>query len=106
MCTLCFKYCRLFNTRMSYWFTVQVCSETSLSYCEYSCDIDNGGCGDGRLCIEVDVPSCIDSECCSPVNVTCEGNYVSCDCNASMYIHTYMSHTYVHIIVRKCGNTE
>ena len=34
----------------------------------------NGGCGEGRLCTTVDAPSCKDGECCSPVNVTCQGN--------------------------------
>ena len=52
----------------------KLCSETGLPCCEYSCAVDNGGCGEGRLCTTVDVPSCNDGEGCSPDNITCEGN--------------------------------
>jgi len=51
-----------------------VCNETHLPYCEYSCTIDNGGCDQNEQCTEVDVPTCNDGECCSPVNTTCQGN--------------------------------
>ena len=52
----------------------KVCNETHLPYCEYSCTIDNGGCDQNEQCTEVDVPTCNDGECCSPVNTTCQGN--------------------------------
>ena len=52
----------------------KVCNETDSPYCVYSCAVDNGGCGEGRLCTTVDVSSCKDGECCSPVDVTCPGN--------------------------------
>ena len=52
----------------------KVCSKTGLPYCEYSCAVDNGGCGEGRLCTTVDVLSCNDGECCSPIEITCQGN--------------------------------
>ena len=51
----------------------KVCDKTGSPYCEYSCDIDNGGCDHKRLCIEVDAPSCNSSDCCSSVHVTCDG---------------------------------
>ena len=52
----------------------KVCPQTNLPYCEYSCKYDNGGCG-GIECTEVDIPTCNPGQCCSPVNVTCEGMY-------------------------------
>ena len=51
-----------------------MCNETGSPYCEYSCAVDNGGCGEGRLCTTVDALSCKDGECFSPVDVTCQGN--------------------------------
>jgi len=52
----------------------KVCDTTGSPYCEYSCAIDNGGCDQNEQCTEVDVPTCSDGECCSPVNITCQGN--------------------------------
>ena len=52
----------------------KLCNETGLLYCEYSCAVDNGGCCEGRLCTTVGVPSCNDGECCSPVEIICEGS--------------------------------
>ena len=50
------------------------CNETGSSCCEYSCAIDNGGCDDGRRCVEVINPSNNASECCSSVDIICQGN--------------------------------
>ena len=49
----------------------RVWNGTRLTYCEYSCDIDNGGCANESQCEEVDVPTCSPGQCCSRVNVTC-----------------------------------
>ena len=50
-----------------------MCNTTGLPYCEYSCAIDNGGCGEGRRCAEVNVSTCDSDQCCSTVNITCQG---------------------------------
>ena len=54
-----------FGSRCRLW------NETRTPYCEYSCDVDNGGCGESQ-CIEVNVSTCTPGQCCSPVNVTCQ----------------------------------
>ena len=54
----------------------KICSETGIRYCEYTCVVDNGGCDEGSQCIEVDVPECSPGQCCSPVNITCQGTYI------------------------------
>ena len=51
----------------------EICKETGLPYCVFSCAIDNGGCEVGNQCAEVAVPSCMPGQCCSPVNITCSG---------------------------------
>ena len=76
----------------------KVCNETGLPYCVYSCDIDNGGCDDERLCIEVDAPSCIAGDCCSPVNVTCDGTYVITSHIITMHVCTCHIHIAVYVI--------
>ena len=53
----------------------RVHNETGQPYCEYSCSYENGGCAEGRQCVEIDVP-CNSGECYSPTNVTCVGIYV------------------------------
>ena len=54
----------------------KVCNQTNVPYCEYSCKYDNGGCGEASQCTEVDIPTCNPGQCCSPVNITCEGTYM------------------------------
>ena len=45
---------------------------TGLPYCELSCSVDNGGCGEGKHCTVVPTSLCdTTGECCSSVNVTC-----------------------------------
>ena len=69
----------------------KVCNDTGLPYCEYSCAVDNGGCDEGRRCVEVDVPSCGADQCCSHVNITCQGKLLS------KYLHAYIrTPTYLH----------
>ena len=51
----------------------RVCNATSEAYCVYSCAIDNGGCDEGKQCLQMDVPTCNPDQCCSPVNITCSG---------------------------------
>ena len=62
----------------------KVCNATGQPYCEYSCSIDNGGCGEGRWCAEVDVPTYNSDQCCSSVNITCQGKLLS------KHLHTYI----------------
>ena len=86
MYTLCFIsiVCSVYNCPPGS--ECNVCNETGLPYCEYSCAIDNGGCGEGVNCIEENIPSCNFGECCSPVKINCEGNL--CTYTALMYVHT------------------
>ena len=51
----------------------RICEETNETYCEYSCDIDNGGCAEGFQCEQVKVPTCNPGQCCSRYNITCSG---------------------------------
>ena len=53
-----------------------ICEETNVTYCEYSCDVDNGGCPEGSQCAEVAVPTCNPGHCCSRVNITCSGDCI------------------------------
>ena len=48
------------------------CQQTGSAYCEYSCSINNGGCPEGATCRETP-NACPPGQCCSLVNVTCEG---------------------------------
>ena len=57
----------------------KVCNDTREAYCEYTCADDNGGCDEGSQCIEVDVPTCSPGQCCSPVNITCQGMLMMMD---------------------------
>ena len=52
------------------------CNKTNEAYCEYSCDIDNGGCPEDSQCAQVVVPTCSPDQCCSRVNITCSGNCI------------------------------
>ena len=51
----------------------RVCNATGEAYCVYSCAIDNGGCDEGKQCLQMDMPTCNPDQCCSPVNITCSG---------------------------------
>ena len=64
--------------------TCKLCTETGLRlpYCEYSCSVNNGGCGEESQCSEVaTTSSCSPGECCPSVNITCQGKL------SSNYIH-------------------
>ena len=51
--------------------TRRVCDEAgTISCCEYSCAIDNGGCDEGSCCEEVTNPSNNTSDCCP--SITCQ----------------------------------
>ena len=50
------------------------CAKTGMPYCEYSCSINNGGCLEGTTCRETPI-MCPPGQCCSSVNVTCEGKH-------------------------------
>ena len=45
----------------------RVCNATGEAYCVYSYAIDNGGCGEGKQCLQMDVPTCNLDQCCSPI---------------------------------------
>ena len=68
-----------------------MCNDTGLPYCEYSCAVDNGGCDEGRRCVEVDVPSCGADQCCSHVNITCQGKLLSEHLHAYIRIPTHLA---------------
>ena len=68
-----------------------MCNATGLPYCEYSCAVDNAGCGEGRQCAEVDMPSCDSDQCCSSVNITCQGKLLS------KYLHAYIKRAPIYL---------
>ena len=51
----------------------RMCNTTGLPYCEYSCDVDNGGCAEGLQCSQSQV-TCAPNQCCSP-SITCQCKY-------------------------------
>ena len=62
-----------------------LCESTGERYCVQSCAINNGGCDEEQICTEVSNPDCNPNQCCSPVNVTCSGKHLICDCNMYVY---------------------
>ena len=52
----------------------RVCHTTGLPYCEYSCAIDNGGCGPAARCTEVVIPSPT-AEQCQSTEIKCKEDY-------------------------------
>ena len=44
----------------------------TISCCEYSCAIDNGGCEEGSRCVQETNPSNNTNDCCQSVNITCQ----------------------------------
>ena len=42
------------------------------AYCESSCDLNNGGCGDDEVCSLLQPVTCEDAPCPSEVQCTCE----------------------------------
>ena len=54
----------------------RTCNEIGRAYCEYSCAVDNGGCDKGSQCVQENVPTCYPDQCCSSVNITCEGKII------------------------------
>ena len=87
--------------------TCRVCEETGEAYCEYSCDMDNGGCSADTTCTETPI-TCPPGQCCSSVNITCEGkkhkNAYVCMCihqhveKGSYYI-ALQSYNYIYIYI-------
>ena len=52
----------------------RVCDTTGLPYCEYSCTIDNGGCGPAARCTEVAIPS-HSAEDCQSTEIKCKQDF-------------------------------
>ena len=52
------------------------CNDSGTAYCKKSCDYENGGCNEGRRCVEVVVPTCSPGQCCSRVDIRCPGNII------------------------------
>ena len=52
----------------------KICNATGLPYCEYSCTINNGGCGAEALCTEVSISS-DDSQECITTGIKCKSIY-------------------------------
>ena len=69
------------------------CQQTGSAYCEYSCSINNGGCPEGATCRETP-NTCPPGQCCSLVNVTCEGklNQIHILCNYTYSCISFIQH--------------